>query len=45
MKKLKDLRKRIDEIDGQILELLDKRARSTLEIAKVKKREGGFGLA
>lgn len=40
MKKLKSLRKRIDEIDGQILELLNKRARTTLEIARVKEREG-----
>ncbi len=40
MKKLKALRKRIDGIDGQILKLLNKRARTTLEIARIKKREG-----
>lgn len=39
MKKLKILRKKIDEIDDQILTLLNKRARTTMEIAKVKKRE------
>ena len=40
MKKLKNLRKRIDEVDGQILELLNKRAKTTLEIAKVKEEKG-----
>jgi chorismate mutase/prephenate dehydratase len=40
MMNLKNLRKKIDEVDDQILELLNKRARTTLEIAKVKKKAG-----
>ena len=40
MKTLKSLRKRIDEIDGQILELLNKRAKTTVAIAQVKKEKG-----
>jgi chorismate mutase/prephenate dehydratase len=37
--KLTNLRKKIDEIDNQILALFNKRVRTTSEIAKVKKKE------
>ncbi|MBN1871257.1 MAG: prephenate dehydratase [Candidatus Omnitrophica bacterium] len=38
MKNLKRLRKKIDRIDGDILNLLNERARITLEIGKLKSR-------
>lgn len=39
--RLDELRKRIDEIDGDILKLLNDRARSVLEVAEVKQQESG----
>lgn len=38
---LEALRQRIDELDGEILELLNERARAALEVAEVKQRESG----
>lgn len=40
MKDLADWRKRIDGIDGQILQLLNDRARCALEIGHFKKERG-----
>ncbi|HKI74009.1 MAG TPA: prephenate dehydratase [Pseudomonadales bacterium] len=39
--RLDELRKRIDELDGEILDLLNERARSVLEVAEVKQQESG----
>jgi chorismate mutase/prephenate dehydratase len=39
--KLRTLRKNIDEVDNQLLELLNKRASLVLEIGKIKKEEKG----
>lgn len=40
MKDLSEWRKRIDEIDGQILQLLSDRARCAVEIGRYKKERG-----
>lgn len=40
MKDLPDWRKRIDEIDQQILKLLNERARCATEIGRIKKERG-----
>lgn len=37
---LEDIRKKIDELDGEIIVLLNARARYALEVGKVKDREG-----
>ena len=38
---LKDLRERIDQIDNQLVELLNERARIVIEIGKLKNKTGG----
>ena len=38
---LKDLRGRIDQIDSQLVELLNERARIVIEIGKLKNKTGG----
>jgi len=40
IKKLKELRKEIDEIDKRILDLLDERGRLVVKIGKIKRRAG-----
>ncbi len=42
MQKIKSLRKKIDKIDSNILELLNKRAEVTLDVGKAKKSEPKF---
>ncbi|MBK34215.1 MAG: chorismate mutase [Gemmatimonadetes bacterium] len=37
---LEDWRKKIDEINGQLLELLSERARCALEVGKIKRANG-----
>jgi len=37
---IEDIRKEIDEIDSQLVELLNKRAKKVLKIAKIKRKEG-----
>ena len=45
MQKIKSLRKKIDKIDSNILELLNKRAEVTLDVGKAKKSEPKFSPA
>lgn len=40
MERIHELRERIDEIDEEILELLDKRAKVAKEIGEIKREKG-----